>query len=165
MFWKLFWPTVRKNCCSHWDFFQIIAILCLSVSKNNFGNKIPFLNAIRTNNLDVKIYRIIYKKYLFCFFILGAKTTAKKRGKFANSSGLFQHGIHTHQTCSKNSQISSHFEWAYKSKLCILFNVRIFWEGHKVLQNLHLTFVNSTYRQKKGEEFAEFCGLLRIYEL
>ena len=44
------------------------------------------------------------------FFILGAKTTAKKRGKFANSSGLFQHGIHTHQTCSKNSQISSHFE-------------------------------------------------------
>ena len=121
MFWKLFWPTVRKNCCSHWDFFQIIAILCLSVSKNNFGNKIPFLNAIRTNNLDVKIYRIIYKKYLFCFFILGAKTTAKKRGKFANSSGLFQHGIHTHQTCSKNSQISSHFEWTYKSKLCILF--------------------------------------------
>ena len=134
MFWKLFWPTVRKNCCSHWDFFQIIAILCLSVSKNNFGNKIPFLNAIRTNNLDVKIYRIIYKKYLFCFFILGAKTTAKKRGKFANSSGLFQHGIHTHQTCSKNSQISSHFEWAYKSKLCIKFYSC--WEA---FQSFHLS--------------------------
>ena len=26
--------------------------------------------------------------------------------------------------------------------------VRIFWEGHKILRNLHLTFVYSTYRQK-----------------
>ena len=26
--------------------------------------------------------------------------------------------------------------------------VRIFWEGHKILRNLHLTFFYSTYRQK-----------------
>ena len=26
--------------------------------------------------------------------------------------------------------------------------VRIFWEGHKILQNLHLTFVYSTQKQK-----------------
>ena len=43
--------------------------------------------------------------------------------------------------------------------------VRIFWEGHKILRNLHLTFVYSTYRQKQGGDFAKFCGLLRIYEL
>ena len=30
-----------------------------------------------------------------------------------------------------------------------LYNkVRIFWEGHMILRNLHLTFVYSTYRQK-----------------
>ena len=31
--------------------------------------------------------------------------------------------------------------------------------------NLHLTFDYSTYSQKFGEDFAKFCGLLRIYEL
>ena len=43
--------------------------------------------------------------------------------------------------------------------------VRIFWEGHKLLKNLHLNFVYSTYRQKKGEDFSKFCGLLRKAEL
>ena len=43
--------------------------------------------------------------------------------------------------------------------------VHIFWEGHKIFQNLHLTFDYSTYNQKLGEDFAKFCGLLRIYEL
>ena len=31
---------------------------------------------------------------------------------------------------------------------CRLLKVRVFWEGHKILRNLHLTFVYSTYRQK-----------------
>ena len=43
--------------------------------------------------------------------------------------------------------------------------VHIFWEGHKILRNLPLTFDYSTNRQKLGEDFAKFCGLLRIYEL
>ena len=43
--------------------------------------------------------------------------------------------------------------------------VHIFWEGHKMLRNLHLTFDYSTYSQRLGEDFAKFCGLLRIYEL
>ena len=46
-----------------------------------------------------------------------------------------------------------------------LIKVHIFWEGHKILRNLHLTFDYSTYSQKLGEDFATFCGLLRIYEL
>ena len=45
------------------------------------------------------------------------------------------------------------------------FKVHIFWEGHKILWNLHLTFDYSTYSQKLSEDFAKFCGLLRIYEL
>jgi hypothetical protein len=56
--------------------------------------------------------------------------------------------------------------------------VHIFWEGHKILQNLHLTFlsyvvpVNSTLNCKKftkffpGEFFfTNFCGLLGISQL
>ena len=35
----------------------------------------------------------------------------------------------------------------------------------KVLRNLPLTFDHSTYSQKLVEDFAKFCGLLRIYEL
>ena len=33
------------------------------------------------------------------------------------------------------------------------------------MRNLHLTFDYNTYSQKLGEDFAKFCGLLRIYEL
>ena len=47
--------------------------------------------------------------------------------------------------------------------LSIKNKVHIFWEGHKILQNLPLTFDYSTYSQKLGEDFAKFCGLLRLY--
>ena len=43
--------------------------------------------------------------------------------------------------------------------------VHIFWEGHKNLRNLPLTFDCMYCCQKLGEDFAKFCGLLRIYEL
>ena len=33
------------------------------------------------------------------------------------------------------------------------------------MRNLQLTFDYSTHSQKSGEDFAKFCGLLRIYEL
>ena len=47
----------------------------------------------------------------------------------------------------------------------ISVKVHIFWEGHKILWNLHRTF-DCVYRsQIKGIDFAKFCGLLRIYEL
>ena len=50
--------------------------------------------------------------------------------------------------------------WILKSS-----KVHIFWEDHNILRNLPLTFDYSTYSQKWGEDFAKFCGLLRIYEL
>ena len=43
--------------------------------------------------------------------------------------------------------------------------VHIFWEGHKILRNLHLTFDCMYCSQKLDEDFAKICGLLRIYEL
>ena len=45
------------------------------------------------------------------------------------------------------------------------FKVHLFQEGHKILQNLHLTFDYSTYSQKLVENFAKFCVPLRIHEL
>ena len=43
--------------------------------------------------------------------------------------------------------------------------VHIFWEGYKILQNLHRRFVLCSNGQIYGGDFAKFCGLLRIYEL
>ena len=45
------------------------------------------------------------------------------------------------------------------------YKVHIFWEGHKILQNLPFTFDCLYCSQNKGEDFAKFFGLLRIYEL
>ena len=45
------------------------------------------------------------------------------------------------------------------------FKVHIFWEGYKILQNLHQLFVLCTACQMNGGDFTKFCGLLRIYEL
>ena len=49
--------------------------------------------------------------------------------------------------------------------ICIWVKVPIFWEGHKILRNLHLTFDWHYIGQKLGGDFAKFFGLLRIYEL
>ena len=43
--------------------------------------------------------------------------------------------------------------------------VHIIWEGHKILRNLHRRFVLCSNGQICDEDFAKFCGLLRIYEL
>ena len=45
------------------------------------------------------------------------------------------------------------------------FKVHIFWEGHKILRNLHQLFVLCTASQIIGGEFAKFCGFLSIHEL
>ena len=46
-----------------------------------------------------------------------------------------------------------------------MIKVHIFWEGQKILRNLHQLFVLCTASQIIGGEFAKFCRLLRIYEL
>ena len=81
-------------------------------------------------------------------------------------------------TCTLYHQIIFYFlfrffwSWVHVIRLSYIpnwrlasFKVHIFWEGHKILQNLHLTFDYSTYSQKLDENFAKFCGLLRIHEL
>ena len=49
-----------------------------------------------------------------------------------------------------------------KSAYC---KVHIFWEGHKILRNLHRRFDRYYIGQIYGVDFAKICGLLRIYEL
>ena len=41
----------------------------------------------------------------------------------------------------------------------------LFWEGHKILRNLHQSFVLCTTSQIIDGDFSKFCGLLIIYEL
>ena len=36
--------------------------------------------------------------------------------------------------------------------------VHIFWEGHKILRNIPVTFDYSTYSQKLGEDFENFVA-------
>ena len=58
--------------------------------------------------------------------------------------------------------------WKFYSPLTFyriyVFKAHIFWEGHKVLRNLHQLFVLRTASQIIAGDFAKFCGLLRIYE-
>ena len=43
--------------------------------------------------------------------------------------------------------------------------VHIFWEGHKIMRNLHRRFDWHCIGQIYDGDFAKFCGILRIYEL
>ena len=45
------------------------------------------------------------------------------------------------------------------------YKVNIFWEGHKILQNLHRRFDHYYIGQIYGGDFAKLFGLLRIFEL
>ena len=47
----------------------------------------------------------------------------------------------------------------------ITSEAHLFWEGHKILRNLHQLFDWQYIWQIIGGDFAKFCGLLRIYEL
>ena len=52
-----------------------------------------------------------------------------------------------------------------KNILNNIYKVHIFWEGHKILRNLHRRFDRYYIGQIYDGDFVKFCGLLRIYEL
>ena len=79
-----------------------------------------------------------------------------RTGKFtAPLAGTYMFIVHVCSADYRKALLSIRF----------VFKVHIFWEGHKILRNLLLTFDYSTYSLKLGEDFAKFCGLIRIYEL
>ena len=47
----------------------------------------------------------------------------------------------------------------------LLLKFHTFWEGHKILRNLHCRFVLCSASQIYSGDFAKFCGLLKICEL
>ena len=59
---------------------------------------------------------------------------------------------------SKKNSFCSNYTQKYSK-------VHIFWEGHKILRHLHRRFVLCSNDQIYGGVFANFCGLLSIYEL
>ena len=88
--------------------------------------------------------------------------------------------LHTYQNSSscpiwfQIDLINNNFEWkiSQKGDFEIWFapfhgfsKVHMFWEGHKILGNLHQLFVLCTASQIIGGDFEKICGLLRIYIL
>ena len=59
------------------------------------------------------------------------------------------------------SRISKFFSQS-REQFFIKF-IYLFWEGHKIMRNRHQLFVLCTASQIIGGDFANFCGLLRIY--
>ena len=66
--------------------------------------------------------------------------------------------------CELPKKVKKNTLWA-STAILILYVVHIFWEGHKILRNLHLLIDLEYIEQIIGGDFAKFCGLLRIYEL
>ena len=52
-----------------------------------------------------------------------------------------------------------------QSELFTYLKVRVFEEGHKILQNLHCRFDWHYIWKIYGGDFAKFCGLHRKYEI
>ena len=70
----------------------------------------------------------------------------------------------TVSNCLQSSSFVCKNKDAYKDAFhCCIPKVHIFWEGHKILRNLHRKFDRYYIGQIYGGDFAKFCGLLRIY--
>ena len=62
--------------------------------------------------------------------------------------------------CPRNVSIPANLD--FMKWFCKL---HIFWEGHKILRNLHRRYDWHYTGQIYGGDLAKFCGLLRMYEL
>ena len=80
-------------------------------------------------------------------------SSAKKKSREIEVEGL------------KISNLGGNFFGGQFDQKIYFVKVGIFWEGHKILLNLHCRFDRYYIRQIYGGDFAKICGLLRIYEL
>ena len=109
-------------------------------------NLVPNLHHLIREGV-VEIYGWSPMKYEWCCMVT---YTAAARSKYWN-----QHRVNTEAFC----------------QLCCLpcflyiCKVHIFWEGHKILRNLHRRFNCYYLGQIYGGGFAKICHLLRLYEL
>ena len=77
---------------------------------------------------------------------------------YSNFDNLFE--ICFEQKKKLGKLFSLKYIWANH---CFLIKDHIFWGGHKILRNLHLTF--DWHYISRAKVRWRFCGLLRIYEL
>ena len=68
-------------------------------------------------------------------------------------------------TTAALNKMDSEINTFYRSVASWIGTLRIFWEGHKILRNLHRNFDWHYIGQIYGGDFAKFYGLLRVYEL
>ena len=101
---------------------------------------------------------------LSSFCVYNFVTYSTKNRKVRNSKNEF--------TNLSIIEIDVHKEGKFGNVLSLLkhhclFSLKFIYseKATKFLRNLPLTFDHSTYSQKLVEDFAKFCGLLRIYEL
>ena len=101
--------------------------------------------------------KCIFKRFpwFFLFFLMTAVSD------YQDISGILScNAVSSSLECQINNV------WSKQAGLDIFpFKVHIFWEGHKILRNLHRRFVLWSNGQIYGGDFAKFCGLFRIYEL
>ena len=106
-------------------------------------NKSSFYTSLLWKKNKKNVYRILQPIKFFC--------------PIRNSMGILEMYLEIF--------LAQLFFWSSTHRSITLCKVHTIWEGHKILRNLPLTFDYSTYSQKLEEDFAKFCGLLRIYEL
>ena len=96
-------------------------------------------------------------KFFFrCFAIIPYIKVVFEEVKFIQKSATKTNKHYLQSVALAWSKVKTSYEF---------FKVHIFWEGHKILRNLHQLFVLCTASQIIGGYFAKFFGLLRVYEI
>ena len=82
-------------------------------------------------------------------------------GKDVQHAGTYDESTNQVVVCANNATKTSHCCGSLLRYIKFIYSEK----ATKILRNLPLTFDHSTYSQKSVEDFAKFCGILRIYEL
>ena len=104
-------------------------------SENNVSQNIFEQNSFRFDGIYLEVLKLIHKEI----------------------EGLSQHSCNIWEVARgcKGVAANTYQDWFLKfrysekaTKICFDIKVHIFWEGHKILRNLHLTFVLCSTSQK-----------------
>ena len=130
------------------------------------GFFVGFLCQIRLGTFANFIVFIImfWRSFLKNASVLRSHRKWKKETEI--SSNQSSKNLKMHQTVLwKKSVLFFFFSKILLKKKFYILKVHIFWEGDKILQNLHQIFDWQYIGQIIGGDFAKVFGLLRIYEL
>ena len=145
---ELLFATMMRNSGSDYESMLQYRLHFIR-NQNGQGSSLAFLNPLQIHE-GLRLKLKVRTTYLFlvkgCLILEGVFTCVKS--------------VRNHSP----STFQLRFIWTFARSNKVV-KVHIFWEGHKILRNLHLTFVLCSASQKSGGDFANFCSLLRIYKL